>query len=41
MPGDRNGGSLPAPRNFHRMRDPKTGLNRAAGMALATQLHYI
>ena len=41
MPGDRNGGSLPAPRNVYRMRDPKTGPNRAAGMALATQLHYI
>ena len=41
MPGDRNGGSLPAPRNFYRMRDPKTGPKRAAGMALATQLHYI
>ena len=41
MPGDRNGGSLPAPRNVYRMRDPKTAPNRAAGMALATQLHYI
>ena len=41
MPGDRNGGSLPAPRNFHSARDPKTGPRRAAGMALATQLHYI
>ena len=41
MPGDRNGGSLPAPRNFHSARDPKSAPNRAAGMALATQLHYI
>ena len=33
--------ACPHPGIFYRMRDPKTAPNRAAGMALATQLHYI